>query len=1612
MKNSKLRILLHICIAFIFVLFISACQTKESFVVEFDGNGGYLVRGETRQEVTDNSKIKDPEFSKTGYIFDYWSIEEDEETGNVIKTAQWLPLINYDSYTVKNDGSLYLTVDYTVDSFDFKLYNNFFDKSSSYIEVFKENNTRVNSSSVDLHLGSNIFYLKVHDKTVREYKIEVYRYGIVNVKLNLQGGNFQYYTELSLQEGESLKSIIGSHTPTKEGYTFAGWRRQQGGKYYSYDITKPINYDIKLEAVWINENYTITFHPNNGESNVKKKNYYGLAYNFPYVTKVGHTLVGWFDINGIQYEKNEWKEAKNIDLYAKWEPNKYYVYLNTNGGTLNDNLKVEVTFVSDDEVIDTQQIGSSDTLKYVEPENKEGYIFAGWYKDNQLTQRFNFNETVNDDLVLFAKWYKISSSNYFVIDSTESEEEKSYNLTTNYTYLYLVVQNSDYNYIYYKNSSVSTSYYYEFSLYVYNETRSTSISSDSYIDNYSYDYIRFSANKGDIIRITLGASYAGYDVRASLYFEGFDVTSSSKGTNKLDVTYTQPFTLPIPERRGYTFDGWVNEQGTPLTDGNWYIDSNEKLYAKWDINEYKINYQLNGGTYDGELDYTYTIEDNVTFPKPHKDGYTFLGWKYIYFDTEKQETASKYVTSTNDFIGNITIYASYSADTYDVTLDTNQGTLEDFKITIQFNDSQSSAIYKTTEIGSNDILEYFEPEKSGSLFKGWYLDEDCTEYFDFSQRLYKDTTLYAGWEVFSNIRKSLIKVDPTQYNSSSSTKSYDMYNTSSSNIVYTYFNVNKTATYKIYYSSSHYSSSYGVYFKIYNLTSGVTIKSNSSYYSTSFSYISFNAKAGDVIYIAMYNYYGYSCYSYVYFEGFNELTETTTGVEHIQVSFDSAFELPEPTKDGYKFLGWYNNDDTLVSNGIWKLTNGLHLTAKWEVIAYNINYHLDGGTNHTDAEEKFTIHDTIVLKEPTREGYIFEGWYLNSSFNEKIESFSETNKDIDVYAKWTAIESNIYLDFNGGLNDEELDGITVTFISSDIIIKTVELHSGDILEYFEFDGSSYLFKGWYLDKDCTIYFDFSQNLYEDTTLYAGLEYFSNSYKSLNKVNPTQYNSSTSYISYTMQNTSGSDVLYAYFNVNKTSTYKIYYSSSYSSSTYSVYFKIYNLTSGVTIKSNSSYYSTSFSYVSFDAKAGDIIYIAMYNYYGYSCNARIYFEGFEEIVETTSGAEKIEVKFDADYTLPEPTKFKHKFLGWYDDNDNHVTSGIWKFTDNKKLTAKWELISYNITYHLDGGTNHEDAEEKIYIDDTVILKNPTKEGYTFEGWYEDAQFTNKIEIISDVYNNIEIFAKWKAIESNIYLDLNGGTTNQLLDGVTVKFISFDHTIKTVDLHSNDVLGYYTPTEIPGYLFNGWYLDKEYTELFDFKQRLYEDTSLYAKWIVFNKDNKALHQIDPSQHTNPSYSITYTTYETYISNPIVTYFNIIETKSYTIYYSVANSYIVYFEIYNVTQNQVIKSSSSYSSQYYTSQSFSANAGDVIYVSMYSNGSNSNARLYFEGFEPSSTIGTEKIAIKYDQSFNIPSLTKEGYLFVGWETEYNELFDVSGTCKLTNDIFLTAKWEKFDN
>lgn len=72
-------------------------------------------------------------------------------------------------------------------------------------------------------------------------------------------------------------------------------------------------------------------------------------------------------------------------------------------------------------------------------------------------------------------------------------------------------------------------------------------------------------------------------------------------------------------------------------------------------------------------------------------------------------------------------------------------------------------------------------------------------------------------------------------------------------------------------------------------------------------------------------------------------------------------------------------------------------------VPYKITYKLNKGTNHKSNPSTY-YQQKITLKNPTRKGYVFGGWYTDSKFKKKITSIAKTSaKDITLYAKWSKV---------------------------------------------------------------------------------------------------------------------------------------------------------------------------------------------------------------------------------------------------------------------------------------------------------------------------------------------------------------------------------------------------------------------------------------------------------------------------------------------------------------------------------------------------------------------------------------------------------------------------------
>ncbi len=164
--------------------------------------------------------------------------------------------------------------------------------------------------------------------------------------------------------------------------------------------------------------------------------------------------------------------------------------------------------------------------------------------------------------------------------------------------------------------------------------------------------------------------------------------------NVTGYTYGVGATLPAADDMtytGHTFKGWYDNEnltGSPVTAIGGAETGNKEYWAKWEINQYTITFDTNGGSEIAPITQDYGTE--ITAPdNPTRKGYTFKGW-----DKEIPKTMPA---------ENITLKAQWEINQYTITFDTNGG----------------SEIAPITQDYGTEITAPDKPTRKGYTFKGW-----------------------------------------------------------------------------------------------------------------------------------------------------------------------------------------------------------------------------------------------------------------------------------------------------------------------------------------------------------------------------------------------------------------------------------------------------------------------------------------------------------------------------------------------------------------------------------------------------------------------------------------------------------------------------------------------------------------------------------------------------------------------------------------------------------------------------------------------------------------------------------------------------------------------------
>ena len=533
------------------------------------------------------------------------------------------------------------------------------------------------------------------------------------VTYNANGGTGSIESQSKL-EGHSL-IVSNPLNIARTGYSFKEWNTKADGSGESYNPGDSYNVDqdLVLYAKWSAVQYLISYNLDGGILPVGSSNpisytieYDSFTLNNP--TKAGYVFLGW-KLSGFSNStaqkvfEIEKGSVGNKSLIAVWRQlNEYTISYNVNGGSgsVPSQTKLE---------------GASIAIAEPEGISRNGYMFACW--NTMLDgsgKSYNPNDIFSSDynLNLYAEWDIVKYSiSYDLGDGTIPtgyDNPKEYDVETD-TIILVNPERLGYKFIGWKEFGSA------------DETAEENVSIAKGSTGNKFFVAVWKQLKKYVI---------SYDSNGGTGF----IPSQTMYEGDI-ITISPAFNI---SRSGYEFVCWNTEpdgSGTdyqPLTSRGC---QNVKLYAKWRILTYEIEYDLAGGVIEGENNpSTYTVEkDTFTLSNPVKEGYRFLGWKVF---GSADETALESIEIKKGSTGNKFFIAVWrQLAKYTISYDANGGT--------------GSIPSQTKYEGDLVVLQDSNGlEREGFQFTSWNTSSDGSGMTFYPDDVYTDDgnlSLYAIW---------------------------------------------------------------------------------------------------------------------------------------------------------------------------------------------------------------------------------------------------------------------------------------------------------------------------------------------------------------------------------------------------------------------------------------------------------------------------------------------------------------------------------------------------------------------------------------------------------------------------------------------------------------------------------------------------------------------------------------------------------------------------------------------------------------------------------------------------------------------------------------------------
>ena len=432
-------------------------------------------------------------------------------------------------------------------------------------------------------------------------------------------GEQQNWINIIVKNGESFTAPSAEGLPRPDGISEDAqlyWSDENGNCYKPGD-TVPAD----VSRLSITGDYEVIYLPGtygtgSAVTDMKPHNNI-LTLRGALFTRKGYTQVGWSTVDGgekVYGFEDVYTQNEALSLYPVWNANQYTITFDTNGGS-------EIAPI-------TQDYGTEITA----PDNptRKGYTFKGWDKEIPETMPA-------ENITVKAQW---EINQYTIAFDTNGGSE-------------IAPITQDYG---------------------------TEITAPDNPTRKGYTFKGWDKEIPETMpaeNITVKAQW-----EINQYTIAFDTNGGSE-IAPITQDYGTEITAPDnPTRKGYTFKGWDKEIPETMP------AENITVKAQWEINQYTIAFDTNGGSEIAPITQDYGTE--ITAPdNPTRKGYTFKGW-----DKEIPETMPA---------ENITVKAQWEINQYTIAFDTNGG----------------SEIAPITQDYGTEITAPDNPTRKGYTFKGW-----------------------------------------------------------------------------------------------------------------------------------------------------------------------------------------------------------------------------------------------------------------------------------------------------------------------------------------------------------------------------------------------------------------------------------------------------------------------------------------------------------------------------------------------------------------------------------------------------------------------------------------------------------------------------------------------------------------------------------------------------------------------------------------------------------------------------------------------------------------------------------------------------------------------------